>query len=134
MNHVAFISLSATEAQVIADHGFAALTADWHVQAQRRTFAGRAGPNEINFPDGQLKATLLASIGIHPEHADLTDIHCVLTTGELAMAASRFAQAHLACLSNDAEDQTMDTLVEAMSEAVCAALAHYCTHVLITIN
>lgn len=132
MNHIQFVAISQTEADIINRHGMPALgkpDGAWWKSAEARTFAD-LGPNEVDIPDGHTYALLLTSLGI--ESTD--SITLVMRHEHLAMAASRFAKAHITQLLDEDDAQAMDDLMEAMSEAVCASLVNYCTHVLITIN
>lgn len=136
MNHIQFIPLSTTEAEIIGRHGFDAMGkpgCGWWASAEQRTFAGVSGPNEVSFGNGPPRTLLLASLGIDELGPDST--HLVMAHQHLAMAASRLRMAHVATLDTHPwEDTKVDDLIDAMSEAVCAALVNYCTHVLITIN
>ena len=136
MNHIQFIPVSRIEADLIGRQGIAVVGGTdgvWWRAAESRTFAGATGPNEVSFGSGPPRTLLLASLGIDELGPDST--HLVMTYQHLAMAASRLRMAHIA--SHDThpwEDTKVDDLIDAMSEAVCAALVNYCTHVLITIN
>lgn len=129
MNHMQFTPVSEAEAALINRRG-TALGDSWWRQAEARGFAGSTGPNAVSFSDDMTSTMLLACLGID---SDMTS-HLTMTVQHLAMAASRLRIAHLQSITTPLDDERFDDIIDAMSEAVCAAHVNYCAYILITIN